>query len=505
MHRATPSSSSSLSASSSSSHRSKKRLLTRDQLLRSLQILGPVSAPLPAELPPSPPASRESSPALGHKRRHDPEPEQPSSKRQRTSSVSSSRPPLPPTRSVPVASAKHEPTEDGEVKEETRQPTLSVASIVLPTNFPVRRPRRGNNMPAAEWDAIYEKCFANGRTLKYSAYARVAAAHSTTSKEYKALRNPPAPSSGYAQHSLLMARLELVDSLLHFIYGLWCKEYGVRTCYRPSWRTVDDALRETELKWQAESNDEREKAFVGLIHMAHAFIHGRKLRYRMHHVDAENDGKLLRVKLKWQQMKRAKAAAAQGLPPDATPKMLPSPASSSTSSSNSTPLGGHGTEATNDPGSPVAPSRSNAPASKQPVILPPNEVDIPVNSQFLWENKSQSAGLRAALSTIERSQATLSLPILLKHFPRTFTRVTNTTLSWQDEHEPDFQDDECELFWPGQALTGEGLGWVCLMGMSMVREFGREYGYEGVDGVVPKANGDPDLGYMEPRFMRTER
>ena len=55
--------------------------------------------------------------------------------------------------------------------------------------------------------------------LKYSAYARVAAAHPTTSKDYKALRVSLDPGSAYAKHSLLMARLELIDSLLHFVYG----------------------------------------------------------------------------------------------------------------------------------------------------------------------------------------------------------------------------------------------------------------------------------------------
>ena len=45
------------------------------------------------------------------------------------------------------------------------------------------------------------------------------------------------------------------------------------------------------------------------------------------------------------------------------------------------------------------------------------------------------------------------------------------------------EDEEGELFWPGQCVTGEGLGWVCLMGRSMLREFGREVGYRGVEGL----------------------
>ncbi|KAI0695968.1 hypothetical protein C8T65DRAFT_698552 [Cerioporus squamosus] len=352
-------------------------------------------------------------------------------------------------------------------------------------------------MPANEWDAIYEKCFASARMLKYSAYARVAAAHPPTSKDYKALRVPPAPNSGYAQHGLLMARLELVDSLIHFIYGLWCKDYGVRTCYRGSWRTVDDAFKQTEAKWLAESNDEREKAFVGLIQMMQAFIHGRKLHYRLPAIDYENEKLLNRLRLEHQQELRKQAAVAQAA--EASPRMLPSPAASSTSSSNSTPLGGHGTAAAanNVP--------SNPPAQPQLITLAPNSVPPHithrVNWPFVCENKAQSGGLRVASDRIGTSQLTLNLPVLFKHFPRTFARMINTSLSPQDEHEPDFQDDECELYWPGQVITGEGLGWVCLMGMSMVKEFGRDYGYEGLNGVVQRTSGDADLGYTEPRFV----
>ncbi|TFK92056.1 hypothetical protein K466DRAFT_595582 [Polyporus arcularius HHB13444] len=518
MPRAT-SSSSSTASSSSSAHRARKRYeppplppprarrphtalsrhLTREQLLKSLQLLGEVSAPLPAELPPSPPASREPSPALGLKRRHDADPASSSSKRQRTSSVSSSsRPPLP-SRPVPVPAAstsRHEPAEDGEVREDSA-PASTFTPVSLPASFPVRRPRRGNTMPASEWDAIYEKCFANARKLKYSAYARVAAAHPQTSKDYKALRVPPAPGSGYAQHSLLMARLELIDSLLHFIYGLWCGEFSVRTCYRGSWRTVDDAFSKTEAKWHAESTDEREKAFVGLIHLMYAFIHGRKLRYKMGSVDRLNDEKIQRLHIEWSQAKAKKAAQAQAQAAEPSPRMLPSPAASSTSSSNSTPLGGHGTAAAAN--SALFATPAQPPLSLRPV---PNDIKHPVNWAYVWENKAQTSGLRVAMDRIGNSQTTLNLPVLFKHFPRTFARMINTSLSPQDEHEPDFQDDECELYWPGQVITGEGLGWVCLMGMSMVKEFGRDYGYEGLNGVVQRASGDPDLGYNEPRLVK---
>ncbi|KAI1796347.1 hypothetical protein LXA43DRAFT_615357, partial [Ganoderma leucocontextum] len=466
--------------------------LTREQLLRSLEILGPQSHPLPFELPPSPPASRESSPAPGTKRRHEPDSEPPHNKKPRTSSSSSTSRPQLPSRPVPIpSSSRHEPSEDGEVKEEPSE-SRGFTPITFPANFPVHRPRRGV-LPASEWDSIYEKCFVNGRMLKHSAYARVAAAHPTTSKDYKALHVTLDPNSPYAKHSLLMARLELVDSLLHFVYGLWGKENAVRMCYRASWRTVEEAISKTEAKWQAESRDDREKAFLGLIQLLHAFVHGRKVRHRMTSVDQMNDSKLSRLKLQWEMDQKKLEAKAQAACANPTPTMLPSPASSSTTnSSHSTPLGEHASPSVAPPPLPTS--------NRDQVTLPPVMVTHPVNAQYVWENKSQSGGLRAALDRIHSSQQTLSLPVLSRHFPRTFARVIKTTLSPSDEHEPDFQDDECELYWPGQVITGDGLGWMCLVGMSMIKELGREYGYQGVDGVIPRRNGDATLGHAEPRF-----
>ena len=101
--------------------------------------------------------------------------------------------------------------------------------------------------------------------FRYSSFARVAAAHPPASREYKALRVPPSPGTPYATNALLMARLELVDSILHFVYALWCKENRDNKCYRASWRTADPALRMAERKLLAECRDDREKAFVGLM------------------------------------------------------------------------------------------------------------------------------------------------------------------------------------------------------------------------------------------------
>jgi hypothetical protein len=113
-------------------------------------------------------------------------------------------------------------------------------------------------------------------------------------------------------------------------------------------------------------------------------------------------------------------------------------------------------------------------------------VTIPVGPRLINELKNESMGIAAAAYCMNNSQTFLNLPIMARYFPTTFARMVSSTLSPNEEHEPDFEDEEGELFWPGQSSTGEGLGWVCLMGKAMLKEFGKAYAYRGLDGVVPK-------------------
>jgi hypothetical protein len=77
-----------------------------------------------------------------------------------------------------------------------------------------------------------------------------------------------------------------------------------------------------------------------------------------------------------------------------------------------------------------------------------------------------------------------------------------SSLQAGEEHEPDMEDTEGELFWPGNMGSGQGLGWVCLMGRAMIREFGGEIGYKGLDGVVPKPKLEEGQGPSAGSAMR---
>jgi hypothetical protein len=251
--------------------------------------------------------------------------------------------------------------------------------------------------------------------------------------------------------------------------------------------------------------------------MIEAFIHGRKMTYfARSHLDPDMD------KLHANTKSKVLAAAIQaeqenpsGMNPgllatksQATPPMLPSPASiAPANSANSTP-------SNRDGGTPnTTASASSSSAAHLAAPYPPNQNVIPIpllpdhlngapipahvmnamadvtvttGPQLVQNLKNHTSGTVAAAWCMTTSQNTLNLPILARFFPNTFARIIHTTLGPVEEHEPDFEDEEGELFWPGQSVTGEGLGWVCLMGKAMIKEFGKAYGYRGIDGVVPK-------------------
>lgn len=63
-----------------------------------------------------------------------------------------------------------------------------------------------------------------------------------------------------------------------------------------------------------------------------------------------------------------------------------------------------------------------------------------------------------------------------------------SSLVLMDEKELDVEDEEGEFFWLGNFVMGDGFVWVCVMGKVMVKEFGKVYGYKGIDGIVVGLN-----------------
>lgn len=234
--------------------------------------------------------------------------------------------------------------------------------------------------------------------------------------------------------------------------------------------------------------------------MIEAFIHGRKFSYpAKNHVDADMDKLLAQCK----SLMAAAAAAADDNPSvgstpgqltsgtQPTPPMLPSPASiAPANSANSTPTNRAG-------GTPNTAARLQPPSLPAHLLqpsAPPTpaasaaaaNVTVSIGPILTQALKDQSGGIVAAAWCMEYSQRTLTLPVVARHFPTTFARMVHSSLLAHEEHEPDIEDEEGELLWPGQCVTGEGLGWVCLMGKAMIKELGKEIGYRGLEGVVPK-------------------
>ncbi|KAF7315549.1 hypothetical protein MIND_00070200 [Mycena indigotica] len=468
----------------------------RETILRNLELIGTLDAPLPPTLPPSPPASRSSSPAPSTKRKALPNPPKPN-KRARTDA--------------------DRPVEDGELTEEAKPVSL------VPSTVPVKRPRLGK-INTRQCDALHDKYHAAGRLLKYSGDARFWSTYPSSHKEYRALSNPPPPNSPYYKYGGLIARLELLDALVCFTYSIWNREYCRRSCNRETWRTIEGFLVWCKQKWgPEEGTTDPEKAFFGLIWMIEGYIHARKLVYATNHgttLDRDTD-KLMAA------TRAAVAAAAEeantsSLVPKsgATPVMLPSPASLAPSA-NSTPTNRDGTpSSTSTTANTASLTTAMTPSTLPSVFVPTNykhkplapnvvtameAVTVPIGPRLLNEFKTEQLGIANAAICMNHSQTYLTLPIMARHFPTTFARMVMSSLSVNEEHEPDFEDEEGELFWPGQSMTGEGLGWVCLMGKAMIKEFGKAYSYRGLEGVVPKPRPEEEAGQQQQQQQQQQQ
>ena len=423
----------------------------------------------------------------------------------------------PPIRSEP---------EEGELRDDPSPPVPSSRLPPLPPSslhsLPIQRPRKNLQRGDPIFNELHDRYHNYGRMLKYSGDARHWSTFSPQHKEYRPLPNPPPPNSPYHKHGALIARLELLDALICFTYSIWTTDYSKDACITGSWQTEDAFLNWTKNKWTAENaSGERERAFLGLMwvfptppytarlpgiihasYMIEAFIHTRMFVFATKQsADREMDKLMAQARALVENVS-APPGSATGTPltgTQSTPPMLPSPASIvATSSANSTPTSrpSDTPTAVGDTSASTAPVRPTpTPATRsreQPFRLgrppPPiaNSVSVEISAAFTHTLKNLTQDVMWASHCMRQCQALLTLRTLSDHFPITFTRIIHSSLSHNQEYEPDIEDEEGELFWPAAPSTGEGLGWVCLVGKAMIKEFGRDIGYMGYDGVVPK-------------------
>lgn len=223
--------------------------------------------------------------------------------------------------------------------------------------------------------------------------------------------------------------------------------------------------------------------------MIEGFIYGRQFLYATKSLDQRHEQMQQMLRRAQEEKRRVAATPPQvSIGSAGTPPMLPSPANSTPTNprENGTPNGANGP---NTSGSSVHSQNAGPPPSIPPRLKqndPPVHVTIPVDSEYVHRSKQHSGDIIRASHCALEAQKSITLPILAKHYPRTFSRMINSSYSPQEEFEPDIEDEEGELLWPGQLSTGEGLGWLCMMGKSMIKEFGKPLGYTGLDGIIPK-------------------
>lgn len=247
--------------------------------------------------------------------------------------------------------------------------------------------------------------------------------------------------------------------------------------------------------------------------MMESFIYARKLHYQSKYFFGLELAPTIKSARSLVQTAIDEAGVAQvpnaellGVKAEATPQMLPSPASiAPANSANSTPTNREDSVPPKQERaqSMVPPSVNPGPAVPRLLLpaewamhpetpVPPhvsaaaNTISVPISPQVIGHIRQLTDTNCLAGASIAVAQQHLTLPIMARCFPITFSRMIYSSLSITEEYEPDIEDQECELLWPGQSINGEGLGWVCLMGQAMIREYGKQYGYQGVKGVVPK-------------------
>ncbi|KIY67169.1 hypothetical protein CYLTODRAFT_454718 [Cylindrobasidium torrendii FP15055 ss-10] len=425
---------------------------------------------------------------------------------------------LPPSTSKRARPDRPSQIEEGELSEDA-----SGIHRLDPSSYTaIHRIRRGIP-PTSQFSALHIAVHNSARRLKYSGDSRFLSSHAPSNREYRPLANPPPTNSAYYKHSAIIARIEQVDALIRFSYALWAKDYSRPNQYDDSWNTMKDYHAFCRSRWQSEgASSDAEKAILGLIIMLDGYITGRKNRNATRKLHFDIDPLVKSV----QQQTKAKLSSSSPAPPKPADQMqmLPSPASSGApNSANSTPTNRQSIIVM--PAS--APPRPSGQQDQQlHISLLPSEYhtkntnkSIPQEVYDAANNATVTYGPRVLsrvrevvdtavyeMNALGTSSQTLNLNILEQHFPRTYARMGDH-LKAHEDYEPDFDDEECVLRWPHAGYVEvdkrkvDGLGWACLLGHSMLLEFGSRFGYIGLKGAVLKPS-DPEVSAKPTEDVR---
>ncbi|KDQ21925.1 hypothetical protein BOTBODRAFT_169100 [Botryobasidium botryosum FD-172 SS1] len=428
----------------------KKRRFSPDELRRNLALLADLPRPLSPTLPPSPPQSRSVSPApqsQPKRKRGQSEDDQERSsapgqqdpKRSRIESKASPAASISSPHRPRAAATSHKPSA---ASPKSRASTVSTPPDDKPASSsatppasqprlapPVKRARR--HLQSSELGSLISLYNVDARKLKHSADARM--------RDSRA--NP---------RQAFLSRLEVTDSILHFMYSFWCADEQKHMFDWHKWDTTAALTKFILRRWGTETEGDVQKAMTGLFHLIEGCVSARIATDRLR--------------------KLTDSARTHQSPPSAAPTPT-STHTHPTPTSNPTPPAHIPSPASS--ASPTSSLNSNSPKRSPP--LSPN---------FVEALAAQSLASQAASSNIQQGHAQLSSSLLARAFPRTFELCITSDIAISEGHTVDFK--ECargQGTWAWPILGGESIVHLIGFARSLVWELGEQQGgYRGVEG-----------------------
>ncbi|KIJ39443.1 hypothetical protein M422DRAFT_49592 [Sphaerobolus stellatus SS14] len=338
--------------------------------------------------------------------------------------------------------------------------------------------RRGKPT-SADFSRLYDRYLNQGKQLKYSSETRT----QTTAGASKA-------------NNSVIARFEMLDGLLNFTYAMWCRDMADGKIHHTMWDTIDQFLKWVRTRWETHDTKGNMLAFIGLIRLLEAHIYARKA-WQM---NTTNSTRLYEID------KMLKGQAKPDTVSSISPATSLGGSSSHSTASAASPPAHSPMLSANGISRQAAPSHATPiPASAHPTSSAPPTVAIP-KDLFEHLNAAHNCMMRSSRA-MQHSNVYFNLTNLHKNFPQTFSRISSPQLRYDEEYEVDFDQDDCgrpeegkldahggeplpapgegQLWLPnGLAASGDGIGWVCLLGRAMLREAAYPLGYRGLDGII---------------------